>query len=98
MCCHTPGKSMNFMSTISALRSLANVRTSFGVIELIGWLPFLRNRNCEFSCAGSARQRRSDGALAALAGADTDRFFHVRDEDLSVTDPARAGGLFDGGD
>src|SRR6266851_4804332 len=33
-CCHTPGRSVNFRSTIFALASFANCRTSFGVLGM----------------------------------------------------------------
>src|SRR5262249_13983545 len=39
---------------------------------------------------------RSNGIASGLAGADADRLFHRRHEDLAIADPAGLGGLLDG--
>src|SRR5262249_35157072 len=44
------------------------------------------------------QRRRSDRVRAVLPGADADRLFDGRYEDLAVADPARMGGLLDGFD
>src|SRR5262245_21837909 len=79
-CCQVPSRSQNLRSTASTLLSLANLRTSLGVLAIT-----LRSF---WSCG-------SDGVPAALARAYPHDLVDRQDEDLPVTDAARSGRFFD---
>src|SRR5688572_15887416 len=72
------------------------LRSSSGDIEasisLLETSPVI-GRSC--SCSGSGGEIVSDGVCATIARSDAHRLLDVHDEDLSVADPAGAGGFGD---
>src|SRR6185369_10697339 len=79
-CCQVPSRSQNFKSTASALFSLANLSTSFGVCGAMRAPPRApRSRAFEMG---------SDRGAAALSRTDPDDLVDRQDEDLAVADAA----------
>src|SRR5271154_4759270 len=83
VCCQIPGKSTNLRSTYLTSCFFARSNTSFGVMFPPQTVPTyqsgaLRSRN--------SAEIRSDGFLAALAGADSYYLLDGDDEDFAIAD------------